>query len=443
MFRLKDELHVHLYGCLTAEDVFELGKDRYRAVPDRIAWYETEYEKAFGRRPDTKSYWESSRGFETLREDFLFVGAGPFREFQARFNLMIALLPLTPGDGTVLRRVLENQRAAGIRYGEYRSFVPPPFTDEQLAGYMRGHCKTTIQFERESGGSFVPRVAFSVSRDPALAARQYAVLKALMAQDPDVRRATVALDFCGVEEGNPPKRIAPFLQRVLKDNAEDPDFALALLYHVGESFTDMSQQSSIRWVHEAHRLGAHRLGHAMAVGMAPEALGEAPYVVKERVEERLDHLAWLLASHAWLSAKGLPVPVAEIAAEQARLACKSPNEVIELVQGEWETAMTRRLQDAVLEDLAEAGAVIECCPTSSFRIGGIPSPAQHSLPRFHEAGVKLVVSSDDPGIFSLSLRDEEELCRELFHLNGSDLEEIARTTEAARSARLSGRPEKA
>ena len=93
MFQLKDELHIHLYGCLTAEDVFELGKDRWQQVPERIAWFEAEFRKAFGRPSRVGDYWRRDDGFDLLKADFLFVSAGPFAEFQARFNLMPALSP--------------------------------------------------------------------------------------------------------------------------------------------------------------------------------------------------------------------------------------------------------------------------------------------------------------------------------------------------------------
>lgn len=439
MFQLKDELHIHLYGCLTAEDVFELGKDRWQKVPERLAWFEAEFQKAFGRPSRLADYWTKDNGFDLLAEDFLFVGAAPFREFQARFNLMIALMPVATGDHAVLHRVMEGQRKAGIRHAEFRSFVPPPLAEEALRSYFAGHAKEAARFERESDGAFVPRIAFSISRDPVLAVRQYAVLKEEMLRDADVRRAVTAVDFCGVEEGNPPKSIRAFIQKILADNAADPRTALAVLYHVGESFTDMSQQSAIRWVHEAHRMGAHRLGHAMALGLAPEALGEIPCKRTERVEERRDHLAWLLAEQNWLEASGFPVSVREVTAELDDLANLDAAAPLDLVQGEWEVAMTKKLQDAVLDDLVEHGAVFESCPTSNFRIGQIPAPAYHPLPRFLEAGARVIVSSDDPGIFAVTLQDEEELCRELFQLSSKDLERIRLTGEAYRSELVSGR----
>jgi adenosine deaminase len=50
--------------------------------------------------------------------------------------------------------------------------------------------------------------------------------------------------------------------------------------------------------------------------------------------------------------------------------------------------------------------VIEVCPTSNRRIGGIGDPAHHPVHRFLGAGLPVVVSSDDPGIFGTTLATE-------------------------------------
>jgi adenosine deaminase len=59
-----------------------------------------------------------------------------------------------------------------------------------------------------------------------------------------------------------------------------------------------------------------------------------------------------------------------------------------------------------MERVRATGAVIEVCPTSNLRIGGIGDPAHHPVHRFLEAGLPVVVASDDPGIFDTTLADE-------------------------------------
>ncbi|HSH03885.1 MAG TPA: adenosine deaminase, partial [Anaerolineae bacterium] len=66
----------------------------------------------------------------------------------------------------------------------------------------------------------------------------------------------------------------------------------------------------------------------------------------------------------------------------------------------------RRRQDFVLAELVKLGTVIESCPTSNIRIGGVPAPEAHPIHRFLRSEVNLVIAADDPGIFNSSLADE-------------------------------------
>ena len=75
----------------------------------------------------------------------------------------------------------------------------------------------------------------------------------------------------------------------MKDfNHRHPERALAILYHVGESFDDKSLESAVRWVHEAAEFGAHRLGHAISLGVDPRLYGN--HIRNESVAERIDQL---------------------------------------------------------------------------------------------------------------------------------------------------------
>ena len=103
------------------------------------------------------------------------------------------------------------------------------------------------------------------------------------------------IDFCNVEEGFPPKHKRELFAAVHEWNERHPERALAILYHVGESFTDKSLESAVRWVHEAAQFGAHRLGHAIALGVDPEVYGA--HERHESVAERIDQIEYDL-SHA-------------------------------------------------------------------------------------------------------------------------------------------------
>jgi adenosine deaminase len=93
----------------------------------------------------------------------------------------------------------------------------------------------------------------------------------------------------------------------------------------------------------------------------------------------------------------------------------------------------RAIEDpALVEQLAERGIVLECCPTSNVVLGAFASYEDHPLPRLREAGVRVTLGSDDPPYFGASIGGEYEVCAERFGFDADDLREITRTAlEAA------------
>ena len=67
----------------------------------------------------------------------------------------------------------------------------------------------------------------------------------------------------------------------------------------------------------------------------------------------------------------------------------------------------RAVEDpALVAHLAQAGVVLDVCPTSNVRTGLAPSVAAHPIRAFHEAGVRVTVSSDDPLPFATTVTTE-------------------------------------
>ena len=66
----------------------------------------------------------------------------------------------------------------------------------------------------------------------------------------------------------------------------------------------------------------------------------------------------------------------------------------------------RQRQQFVLDQLTQLGTVIECCPTSNLRIGGVPDAAHHPIHRFLASNVNLAICTDDPGVFDITLTSE-------------------------------------
>jgi adenosine deaminase len=93
----------------------------------------------------------------------------------------------------------------------------------------------------------------------------------------------------------------------------------------------------------------------------------------------------------------------------------------------------RAIEDPrLVEELAERGIVLECCPTSNVVLGVFPSFEEHPLPRLVDAGVRVTLGSDDPPYFGASIGGEYALCQERFGFDDRRLGAITRTAiEAA------------
>jgi adenosine deaminase len=61
----------------------------------------------------------------------------------------------------------------------------------------------------------------------------------------------------------------------------------------------------------------------------------------------------------------------------------------------------------VMECLKDLNVCVESCPTSNMRIGMFQDPSEHPLHRFIKAQIPLVIASDDPGLFGVTLKDEQ------------------------------------
>ena len=81
--------------------------------------------------------------------------------------------------------------------------------------------------------------------------------------------------------------------------------------------------------------------------------------------------------------------------------------------------------------LADAGVVLEVCPTSNVALGVFESYAAHSFGRLRDAGVALTLGSDDPPYFGASIGGEYQVAAEHFGLDEAALRGITRTAVEA------------
>lgn len=78
--------------------------------------------------------------------------------------------------------------------------------------------------------------------------------------------------------------------------------------------------------------------------------------------------------------------------------------------------------------LAHKHIPIEVCITSNVRTGCCLSLEGHPVRKLFDAGVPIVLNTDDPDMFHTDLASEYRIARDLFHFNESELQELAKNS---------------
>ena len=94
---------------------------------------------------------------------------------------------------------------------------------------------------------------------------------------------------------------------------------------------------------------------------------------------------------------------------------------------------------ALMAALAERGIALEICPTSNICTGAVADLASHPFPVLRNAGIRLTLNTDDPGMFGTNLNNEYLIAHEVFGLDPADLAELARESVRASFAQDSTR----
>ena len=440
------DLHTHLYGCIHASDFreFLLGRD--------VDWtaYERNFLRVYGVSPPVREILERCRkGVEGSEAEFeqLFVfgdgDAGNFDRFQAKYEMLnhggglsrfskgeISLAALFDEVCAFIRRIVERQRQQGIGYVEHRMNLRPEFTCEQSREFVLAMLRTYGEYE---GSDIQPRLAISLPRSNPWP--EWEVVQD-MALGPSGHLLT-GIDFCYLEEGYPPKDKRELFDAVKDFNGRHPERALAILYHVGESFTDKSLESAVRWVHEAAKFGAHRLGHAISLGVDPDRFGA--HRRTETVGERVDQLEYDLRHRDGLAKFGVHVDDASVVEELRRIRALPRDSRVTIDYDYARLDELRKRQRYAISCVKESGAVIEVCPTSNRRIGGITRPEHHPVKEFLASDAPFVIATDDPGIFGITLAEEIAWVQDNHHVGEDVIEHIVGLSWSSRSEVLTGR----
>ena len=87
----------------------------------------------------------------------------------------------------------------------------------------------------------------------------------------------------------------------------------------------------------------------------------------------------------------------------------------------------RAIEDpALVAHLVAKQVPLEVCITSNLRTGAVASLAEHPVRRLYDAGVPIVLNSDDPALFGCTLASEYELAAREFGFTEEELAALAR-----------------
>jgi adenosine deaminase len=89
----------------------------------------------------------------------------------------------------------------------------------------------------------------------------------------------------------------------------------------------------------------------------------------------------------------------------------------------------RAVEDvALVDEIAEKGIVLECCPGSNIALGIYPGWRAHPIAKLHDRGVKVTVSTDDPPYFRTTMAREYDRLHDAFDWDDGMFLGIARTS---------------
>jgi aminodeoxyfutalosine deaminase len=86
----------------------------------------------------------------------------------------------------------------------------------------------------------------------------------------------------------------------------------------------------------------------------------------------------------------------------------------------------RAIEDPrLLEHLRDRNIPLEVCITSNLRTGAVASLADHPVRRLFDAGVPIILNTDDPALFECTLESEYDLAARSFGFAADELDAIA------------------
>ena len=84
------------------------------------------------------------------------------------------------------------------------------------------------------------------------------------------------------------------------------------------------------------------------------------------------------------------------------------------------------LDRELIKRLASDGTYVEVCLSSNVQTGAVTDLADHPLPKFLDAGVKVALCTDNPTVSATTITREYELARKTFGFSEEDLKNLVR-----------------
>ncbi len=80
--------------------------------------------------------------------------------------------------------------------------------------------------------------------------------------------------------------------------------------------------------------------------------------------------------------------------------------------------------EKLLQEFVDKKIPLEVCPTSNVHTNAVKSYEEHPLNKLLEAGVKVTINTDDPGISNITMSDELNVLQEKFNLDIEKIKEL-------------------
>jgi hypothetical protein len=327
-----------------------------------------------------------------------------------------------------LSRQKEYQKHKGVKFSETRLHLPYRYGPE-VNRYLLRELLQVLQLLSDS--DITMTLALTLSRDNPFIV--WNILKQVLREPLGI--ACTAVDFCGDELSSEPGELENFARDLHTFNAENPNRSVAFLIHAGEILQDGSLESSIRRVHTAAKLGAHRIGHATVLGVDPTKI---PADWRwEKASSRCAQLRYDLIEYEALCKAGVVLNRQELEDELNDLN-EIPHDACVRIKP-FDVEDIRARQRHVSQYLAGRGTVVECCPTSNIIIGGLASFKDHPIAALLRSGIRVVLATDDEGLFDTDLQTEFSRLWSADLLTEADVTDLEQNSRDCLSTLLCGR----